>query len=805
MAERRQVLIDLVTNTAPASRGISQTSTQLTGLSRSAGGAKAGLMGVSSGAAVATAGVAAVGLAASKGIQAYGAFDDKLNQSVAIMGDVSDAMRGDMSDAARQVAKETRISAEDAAESYFFLASAGLDAEQSIAALPQVAAFAQAGMFDMARATDLATDAQSALGLTVPDATRNLENMTRVTDVLVKANTLANASVEQFSTSLTQKAGTALRNVNKDIEEGVAVLAVYADQGIKSERAGTILRATLDGLSKNARDNNEEFQALGISVFDSQGEMRNMADIAADLEAALGPMSAQQRDAALAQLGFNRRTREGILALIGNSDAIREYEGELRQAGGTTQDVADNQLDSFQAKMDLAKSRVTDAAIGFGETLAPAVAEGATQLANFVEAASMLTPVAGVLGQVAEAGLKLNFWGEPLQLIRGLFDENVRAANGFDDVVEQLNSRIEDGAAVSDEYNNGLRTLADAGYLTRDSVSDLGDALDLNSDQTLEGIQTALEWARANGVAADQIALLKDGLRESIDASDLDEDAKRALKEEHGLLASEMTGAERAARGLAGATEETGDAASDAARGIEDEADAATGLEGALDDARDAQESLANTMREFADPTFAAFRSLEQLQEAEAKVAELAAEGKRGTDEFAAAELELAQAVLEAQGSLDEFSAQGVEDQVSVIAQALGKSEDEARELLEALGLLDGKKVSTVLETRFTTVGRAPASSIAGTDIGAAFRQHGGPLGAGQPAIVGEGGRELFIPETAGTVVPHGDTERIIAAMSGGLAKTSRTYSPTINLTSPERDAFEKTRQALAFDSLGNF
>jgi TP901 family phage tail tape measure protein len=107
----------------------------------------------------------------------------------------------------------------EAAESFFFLASAGLDAQQSIEALPQVAAFAKAGMFDMATATDLATDAQSALGLTVDDAQQNLVNLTRVTDVFAKANALANTSVEQVANAITTKAGVALRSVNKDLEE----------------------------------------------------------------------------------------------------------------------------------------------------------------------------------------------------------------------------------------------------------------------------------------------------------------------------------------------------------------------------------------------------------------------------------------------------------------------------------------------------------------------------------------------------------------------------------------------------------
>ncbi len=105
------------------------------------------------------------------------AFEQSMASSTAIMGDLSDAMRRSLEQTAKQVAFQTKFSAKEASEAYFFLASAGLDAAQAIAALPQVAKFAQAGMFDLSLATDLATDAQSALGLSVADAQQNLANL----------------------------------------------------------------------------------------------------------------------------------------------------------------------------------------------------------------------------------------------------------------------------------------------------------------------------------------------------------------------------------------------------------------------------------------------------------------------------------------------------------------------------------------------------------------------------------------------------------------------------------------------------
>ena len=315
--------------------------------------------------------IALIGVGA---VVAFAKFDDKMTESLAIMGDVSDAMKEDMAATARETALTVEASAKDMAEGYFFLASAGLSAAASIAVLPTVAKFAQAGAFDLALATDLLTDAQSALGLTIrDDVVKNMENMVRVSDVLVKANTLANASVEQFSVALTTEAGAALKSFNKDIEEGVAVLAAFADQGVKGQTAGTGLSRILRLMTAAAVKNSDTYEKLGIEVFDAGGKMNNMADIVEDLEDAFDGMSDKQRTIALDMLGFKARVQGVILPLIGTSDAIRRYEKELRNAGGTTEEVAAKQMESFLKQMKLVGARLMDVAIGLGSTLAPSI------------------------------------------------------------------------------------------------------------------------------------------------------------------------------------------------------------------------------------------------------------------------------------------------------------------------------------------------------------------------------------------------------------------------------------------------
>lgn len=365
------------------------------------------------------AGLATIGAVS---VREFMKFDAAMQQSVAIMGDVSDALRKDMSDAAREVAKTTTFSAEQAAESYFFLASAGLDAAASIAAMPKVAAFAQAGMFDMALATDLLTDAQSALGLVIrDDAVANMEQMVRLSDVLVKANTLANASVEQFSTALTTKAGGALRSMNIDLEEGVAVLAAFADQGIKGELAGTQLSIVLRDLTTKAIQNKGDFAAFGLEVFNAEGNINNLADIIGQLESGLDGMSDELQKATLLQLGFSDKSLGSLQALMGTSEQIRGFESALRDAGGVTDDIANKQLQTFSAQLGLLKSLFQDVAIQIGSVLVPVLGG----LVSFIQGKGpQISAFAERAGE--KIGAFITFVGDRAQEFRTFFNERLR-------------------------------------------------------------------------------------------------------------------------------------------------------------------------------------------------------------------------------------------------------------------------------------------------------------------------------------------------------------------------------------------
>lgn len=304
-------------------------------------------------------------------VKAFSDFDSAMTKSLAIMDDVTPQMRKELERTAIALSKTTSTSAKDLAEAYGFLASAGLDVQQSIRALPAVEQFATAGAFELEKATLLLVDAQNALGLTSKDAAKNLQNMVHVSDVLTKGGIISSTSVEQLAKSLTTKAASAMRALNIEVEEGVAVLSAYASQGIKAEQAGEKFDILLRELQHSVAKNSGAWRRLGLSVFDAEGNMRPLAEIIGQLERTFQPMSDQQKSATAAMLGFRSESFAAIRPLLGMSQTIAEYEKQLRSAGGATATVAQKQLQSLEKQFQILKNQVTAIAIEIGGMLIP--------------------------------------------------------------------------------------------------------------------------------------------------------------------------------------------------------------------------------------------------------------------------------------------------------------------------------------------------------------------------------------------------------------------------------------------------
>ena len=445
-------------------------------------------------------------------IREFARFDQAMTQSQAIMGDLSDSTKKAMSDVAREIGVTTTFAAHEAADAFYFLASAGLTAEQSIAAMPRVAAFAQAGMFDLARATDILTDAQSALGMGSDDAAENLANMTEISNVLVGIATKANASVEQFGEAF-MRAGARIRMVGVPIEEAAAVLGAFADQGTKGAAGGEALSIILRDLPRAAGKNAQAFRALGIQVENADGSFRPMADIVQNFETALEGLSATQQATVFTTLGLTRSVADNLSQLVGTSEKIRQYEADIRLMGDVTQEVADKQLQSFSNQLALTRAQFTNIALTIGEALAG-------PLRGFNLWLREQTPVieAFVNNAIPAIGTFVDKAKTRFEEYKALFDENLR------EPLTELLGRLQELATVGlervGEFVERAKTfLLDFATAVSEGDSEAaGEALGRAISEMLEmafamggdATDMAVAWARSQDWVAIGVAVGKE-------------------------------------------------------------------------------------------------------------------------------------------------------------------------------------------------------------------------------------------------------------------------------------------------------
>ena len=752
-------------------KGADLAKRQLNNLSGSAG--KSGKMMDKLAVAGKFAGIA-VGVALVKGLtkatQEFISFNDKMTQSLAIMDTTIEQQKA-MEEQALAVSRTTRISAEQSAEAFFFLASAGLNAEQSISALPQVAKFAQAGMFDMATATDLATDAQSALGLTVKDANQNLDNLTRVTDVLVKANTLANASVQQFSEALTNKAGSALKVVGKSIEEGVAVLSAFADRGVKGAEAGEKLNQLLRDIPRATAKNSEEFEKLNIQMFDADGKLKNVADLVEELDSVLAPMSDELKASTLDQLGLNRGVADAVKILSGASAQIRDYESALMDSGGTTAEVADKQMGSLKAQIELMTNAFSELGILIGDIIAPALTAVVGSITKIIQSTTDF-----IKGQreaekvVQDTSVALDNYNVDLKNAKGSYDKYNIAT--FEAIAETKNF-----TSATDEAINATRGQERA---LRDQVPNYSEVTDLaiaKANANREETEAIIDTTEAENERAQS---LKDNFLPALDAvlqaqnklKDIQERIKDA-EEDRDDASKNVTKAqkalEKASSKVAIAEQKLNEAKDEAVKvtleeqlAIAQQEDAVRRLE-EIEERNKVQElQLAVAKQKLTELTIASTGATQEQLSAERDLQRALEEEERALEKLTKAEEKL----IEAQKELNEVTAKTPENLLEI---AMAKADlDKALSDLDALGKFDDA-LSVLVEStgmKLQDLINMATSIKSGKDIAL-----DGAVGGSKPVKT----------DTSGEIIPEDIVTPTGGVVGQGMANLERMGAVTIN------------------------
>lgn len=329
-------------------------------------------------------------------------FDSSMSQVAATMGYSVDEINDKTSEAgqtfdklrnfAQEMGQTTKFSATESADALNYMALAGYDAEKSMRMLPNVLNLAAAGNIDLAAASDMVTDASSALGLTEAETTKMIDQM-------AAASSKSNTSVEQLGQAILTVGGTA-KVLSGGTTELSTALGILADNGTKGAEGGTALRNVLTSIQGGKFE--KTFGELGVQAYDAQGNLRSLKDIFLDMGDAMEGMTDEERTDIINKT-FNARDLKNVNALLGTSaERWDELTGAIDNSAGAAQKMADTQLDNLAGDITLLKSAFEGLQIQVSDDLQPVLRDLVQGLTWCIEHADILGPI--ILGLATAFG-----------------------------------------------------------------------------------------------------------------------------------------------------------------------------------------------------------------------------------------------------------------------------------------------------------------------------------------------------------------------------------------------------------------
>jgi TP901 family phage tail tape measure protein len=273
--------------------------------------------------------------AMATGIQAAGNFQDAMAEIAArtgLTGEALDSIR----EKALQMGADTSFSAQQAADAFLQLLSSGSSAEEALIQIEPVLRGAEAAGADLAFTADALTDIMAAMGL---EASQSVEVM----DALIDASGSSSASFEDLAAGFAN-VGPMAKNMGMSVEEVAATLAVFSENGIKGAEAGTQLRSMLNNMTRDTEDVTGMWNRLGVSMFDANGNARDLNAIIGDLNVAMEGMNDQQRNEVITTLA-GTYGQMGLSALLATG-GIQEMQGAMATQADFA-DIAAARMDTF--------------------------------------------------------------------------------------------------------------------------------------------------------------------------------------------------------------------------------------------------------------------------------------------------------------------------------------------------------------------------------------------------------------------------------------------------------------------------
>lgn len=302
-------------------------------------------------------------------------FDQSLKDLQAISG-ATNLEVSKMSDVIKQVARDTKFSAQEIAEGMITIAQAGFSAAEAINMIGPIAELATGTLSDMALTVDLVTSAMTVFDIQSKDTAM-------VADVFANAINKSKLNIDKLRTAFNYIGPVAV-DAGLSFNETAASMMVLANSGQRASTIGTGLRNVFNVLLSPTNALKEAAAKVGVSLQELDPRVNSLRDILMSLKDVVV-------DSQVALEVFGKRGSSAALALTRDIDEYDRMINSTKDYGSAAK-MAAIQAEGLGVRWKNLKDRVELLGIAMGESgLSGVMGVVVDGMRNLVTAATVFT------------------------------------------------------------------------------------------------------------------------------------------------------------------------------------------------------------------------------------------------------------------------------------------------------------------------------------------------------------------------------------------------------------------------------
>ncbi len=327
--------------------------------------------------------------------------------SVKATGDDARKNFAELRKAAIEAGADTKYSATEAAGAIEELSKAGVSASDVLSG-------GLSGSLNLAAAGGLAVaDAAGIASVALTQFKLGGKDVGHVADLLAAGAGKAMGGVDDLGMALKQ-GGLVASQFGLTIEETVGGLSAFASAGLLGSDAGTSFKSMLQRLTPDSKEAQAQFDALGVSAFDAQGQFVGLAQFSGQLQNALKDLSPEARASALEVMFGADAVRAASVLYEQGEEGIRGWieavddSGYAAKTAATMNDNLAGDLEALGGSFETLMIGMGDGANGPLRAVVQAldaVVDSANGLPDPIKQGLLLFTGAGGLTALAVAGL----------------------------------------------------------------------------------------------------------------------------------------------------------------------------------------------------------------------------------------------------------------------------------------------------------------------------------------------------------------------------------------------------------------